>query len=186
MLIGYCRSRKKEELEEQKLKLFEANCDKLFSEDVSGKINRIEFNKMIEQIRSGDTVIVTTIYVLPVTTIELISFLSFLYTNGIKFKSLRENFSNITVLPYLNSYQKKSRTERAMANLEKASGKGGRPKGLSNDAKKEVLAVAQLYKLNYTIDKIMEELKMTSRSQVYKRLREAKLKPKRKKIKKSE
>lgn len=186
MIIGYCRSRKKEELEEQKFQLLEANCEKLFVEDINGKINRSHFSKMIDQIRKGDVVIVTTIYVLPVTTIELLAFLSSLYTNEIQFKSLRENFSNLTVLPYLNSYQKRSRSERAMANLEMAVGKGGRPKGLSNDAKKEVLAVAQLYKLNYTIDKIMEELNMSSRSQVYKRLREARIKPKRKKRLKSE
>ena len=187
MIIGYSRSRKKDELKEQRLNLIEAGCTKVFAESCDGKIERRNFNKMLEQIRKGDFVVVPSINVFPLTMIELVEFLSNLHSQGIKFNSLREKLGDLLVFPYLHSYQKRSRSERAMANLNdgrKGNKNSGRPIGLSDEAKKEVYAVAQLYKLKFTVDQIMDELNMTSRSQVYKRLREAGIKPERRSQKK--
>lgn len=180
MIIGYSRSRKKDELKELRKQLLEAGCSKIYSEDCSEQIVRTNFDKMVEEIRKGDQIIVPSVYVFPLTMIELVEFLSNLHTQEIEFKSLREKISDLSIFPYLNNYQRRSRSERAMANLNdgrKGNKNTGRPKGLSDEAKKEVHAVAQLYKLNYTVDQIMSELDMTSRSQVYKRLREAKILP---------
>jgi DNA invertase Pin-like site-specific DNA recombinase len=188
MIFGYSRSRKKEELREQREQLQEANCTRIFTDEFNGRIERKNFDSMVEQIREGDQLIVPSIHVFPLTLIELVEFFSRLNSDNVKFKALQEKLDDLTVFPYLNRYQRRSRSERAMANLgdaRKANKNAGRPKGISDEGKKEALAVAQLYKMNYTIDQIMAELGMTSRSQVYKRLGDAKVKTKRRK-KKSE
>lgn len=140
----------------------------------------MSFDKMREQLRKGDLLVVPSIYTFPLTLIELVEFFHDLHNQDIRFKSLREGLDDLSVFPFLHTYQKRSRSERAMANLNdgrKGTSNAGRPKGLSEEAKKEVLAVAELYKINYTVDEIMTELKMTSRSQVYKRIREAGMLP---------
>lgn len=141
---------------------------------------RSNFDKMIEQVRKGDQIIVPTIYVFPHTLIELVTLFNDLHLQEVRLKVLREKLSDLSVYPLLHAFQKRSRSERAMANLKdgrKGNKNAGRPPGLSDEAKKEVLAVSELYKINYTVDEIMRELKMTSRSQVYKRLREAGMSP---------
>jgi DNA invertase Pin-like site-specific DNA recombinase len=189
MIFGYCRSRKKEELKEQRLQLTEVGCVRIFVDDCSTKMIRGNFDKMVEQVRKGDQIVVPSVYVFPLTMIELVEFLNDMHLQEVRFKSLREKMVDLSVFPYLQTYQKRSRSERAMANLNdgrKSNKNAGRPTGLSDEAKKEVHAVAQLYQLKYTIDQIMDELNMTSRSQVYKRLREAKINPERRKKLKSE
>jgi len=190
MVIGYIRSPNNKERKDQKILLAEAGCEKVFKENCSGKIERSAFDKMAELVRTGDKVIVSSLYVFPLTMIELVGFLKDLETQKVGFMSLREKISKTSVFPYLYNYQKRSKSERAIANLNdgrKGNKNSGRPKGISDEAKKEVYAVAKLYKLHFTIDQIMKELGMTSRSQVYKRLGEAKIKPQRRiKIIKSE
>lgn len=184
MFFGYGRSKEKTELKEQKIQLSEAGCERIFIDDCSSKIIRTKFDKMLEEVRSGDTIVVSSIYVFPCTLIELVEILSELHLHEVRFKSLREKINDLTIFQLLNSFQKRSRSERAMANLNdgrKGNKNAGRPPGISEEARKESLAVAELYKQNYTIDEIMNELNMTSRSQVYKRLGEAGISPKRRK-----
>lgn len=185
MVFGYLRSVDSEELKQQKLLLSELGCEKVFVEKMPKQLGREFFDSMLREIRVGDALLVPSVYVIPLTMIELVSFLAKLTGGGIMFKSVREpQFQKLDIFPVLDAYQKRTKGERAMANLtsqKPGRKRAGRPKGLSDEAKKEVHAVAQLYKLKYTVDQIMVELSMTSRSQVYKRLREAKIKPSRRK-----
>lgn len=118
MIFGYGRSRKKEELKEQRLQLSEAGCARIFVDDCSTKIIRTNFDKMVEQVRKGDSIVVPSVYVFPLTMIELVEFLNDLHFQEVRFKCLREKITDLSVFPYLHSYQKRSRSERAMANLE--------------------------------------------------------------------
>lgn len=185
MVVGYLRSVDNEELKQQKLLLTELGCEKVFVEKMPKQLGRDVFDRMLAEIRVGDVLVVPSVYVIPLTMIELVSFLARLNVEGVNFKSAREQqFHKLDIFPVLEAYQKRSKGERAMVNLatqKPGRKRAGRPKGLSDEARKEVHAVAQLYKLKYTVDQIMAELSMTSRSQVYKRLREAKIKPSRRK-----
>ena len=65
MKIGYARVSSKSQLngnslEDQENKLIAENCELIFKEQYTGtKMDRPEFNKVIEKLNSGDTLVVT-------------------------------------------------------------------------------------------------------------------------------
>lgn len=73
MKIGYARvSSTGQSLDLQKKALENAGCEKIFSEKVSGaKINRKEFDAMMDFVRDGDQIVVTKLDRLSRSSIEL-------------------------------------------------------------------------------------------------------------------
>lgn len=62
MIYGYCRvSGKGQSLDTQETQLKESGCDKIFKEKISGASlkNRKKFNKLLDTVSKGDTLIVT-------------------------------------------------------------------------------------------------------------------------------
>jgi DNA invertase Pin-like site-specific DNA recombinase len=114
MKIGYARvSTQDQKLELQTDELKKFGCDMIFKEKVSGKKKiRPELNKMIEQLRQGDIVVVWKLDTLGRSLKDLIGLVASFRDKGVEFE--RENFRERT---------------KAVLEAAKARGrKGGKPK----------------------------------------------------------
>jgi DNA invertase Pin-like site-specific DNA recombinase len=182
MIFGYARvSTKEQNLNLQTDALKKAGCEKIFQEKVSGRSpNRPELLKLLEQIRSGDTLIAFSVDRLGRTTRELIILLNDFKEKGIAFKSLTEGIFDTTspmgeaifqIIAILKAMEVNVLRERTIKGLEAAKARGlngGRPEGSYN--KKKASAVVTLYKQKETID-FIEETQNISRSTIYRYLR---------------
>jgi DNA invertase Pin-like site-specific DNA recombinase len=147
MKIGYARvSTQDQKLELQTDELKNFGCDMIFKEKVSGK-NKIrpELNKMIEQLRHGDIVVVWKLDRLGRSLKDLIELVSSFREKGVEFVSLKDGIDTSTptgrftfnIFASLAEFEREIIRERTKAGLEaaKARGrKGGKPKGLSKEA----------------------------------------------------
>jgi DNA invertase Pin-like site-specific DNA recombinase len=182
MIFGYARvSTKEQNLNLQTDALKKAGCEKIFQEKVSGRSpNRPELLKLLEQIRSGDTLIAFSVDRLGRTTRELIILLNDFKEKGIAFKSLTEGIFDTTspmgeaifqIIAILKAMEVNVLRERTIKGLEAARARGlngGRPEGSYN--KKKASAVVTLYKQKETIN-FIEETQNISRSTIYRYLR---------------
>ena len=182
MIFGYARvSTKEQNLNLQTDALKKAGCEKIFQEKVSGRSpNRPELLKLLEQIRSGDTLIAFSMDRLGRTTRELIILLNDFKEKGIAFKSLTEGIFDTSspmgeaifqIIAILKAMEVNVLRERTIKGLEAARARGlngGRPEGSYN--KKKASAVVTLYKQKNTIN-FIEETQNISRSTIYRYLR---------------
>jgi DNA invertase Pin-like site-specific DNA recombinase len=182
MIFGYARvSTKEQNLNLQTDALKKAGCEKIFQEKVSGRSpTRPELLKLLEQIRSGDTLIAFSMDRLGRTTRELIILLNDFKEKGIAFKSLSEGIFDTSspmgeaifqIIAILKAMEVNVLRERTIKGLEAARARGlngGRPEGSYN--KKKASAVVTLYKQKETID-FIEETQNISRSTIYRYLR---------------
>ena len=96
MIFGYSRPKNRKEADEQKLILQEHRCDTIMMERIGeGKIQNSKLDKLIDQLRKGDQVIVASIYVFPMTLLKLIDFFSGLLAEGIEVYCIREEIKNL-------------------------------------------------------------------------------------------
>ena len=182
MIFGYARvSTKEQNLNLQTDALKKAGCEKIFQEKVSGRSpNRPELLKLLEQIRTGDTLIAFSVDRLGRTTRELIILLNDFKEKGIAFKSLTEGIFDTSspmgeaifqIIAILKAMEVNVLRERTIKGLEAARARGlngGRPEGSYN--KKKASAVVTLYKQKETIN-FIEETQNISRSTIYRYLR---------------
>ncbi len=86
MIYGYARvSTINQELEAQVKQLEEARCDVIFKEKFTGTVkNRKEFNKLLETLNSGDTLIVTKLDRFARSAKDAIEIVQDLFKRGIK------------------------------------------------------------------------------------------------------
>lgn len=182
MIFGYARvSTKEQNLNLQIDALKNAGSDKIFQEKVSGRSpKRPELLKLLEQIRSGDTLIVFSVDRLGRTTRELIILLNDFKEKGITFKSLSEGIFDTSspmgeaifqIIAILKTMEVNVLRERTIKGIEAARArgkKGGRPVGSYN--KKKASAVVALYNQKNTINFIEDNLNI-SRSTIYQYLR---------------
>ena len=93
MLLGYARVSKSEtqETASQIRALKEAGCTRLFEEAASGgRWERPELHKMLDQLRSGDTLVVWKLDRLSRSLKDLLTILERVSAAGAKFRSLTE------------------------------------------------------------------------------------------------
>lgn len=139
--IGYARvSSSGQKLDSQLDDLKKAGCVKIFSEKISGvKESRTEWDKLIEYLREGDTLIVTELSRMSRSLVHLLQIVKQLEDKGINLVSLRENIDTtsatgrffISVIGAIAQMEREIKAERAYAGREsaKARGKtGGRPR----------------------------------------------------------
>lgn len=98
MLIGYARvSTHDQHLHLQEDALREIGCEKIFVDEVSGTVSsRPGLDKLKEQLRSGDTLVVWRLDRLGRSIRDLIDWVTTLENEGVGFKSLQESIDTTT------------------------------------------------------------------------------------------
>lgn len=150
MKIGYARvSTRDQNLDLQLKALKKAGCEKIFREKLSGVTRqRPEFQRMIDQIRPGDTIIVWKLDRLARSTRDLLNTMETLNEARGKFQSLSEPWANttthagkmiMTVFAGIAEFERDLIRERTGAGRDAARQRGvrfGRPRKLNSDQAK--------------------------------------------------
>lgn len=186
MKIGYARvSTEDQNLSLQLEALKSYGCDRIYQEKVSGtKKNRKEFDNMLMTLRQGDTVIVWKLDRLGRSVKQLIDLMEYWLQEGIEFHSITDGltindsamsrmfFTIIAAFAQLERDLISERTKAGLAEARKRGRFGGRPKGLSDTAKKLARII---YKLHHSetmsVRDIMASQQIGSTSTYYKYLK---------------
>lgn len=142
MLLGYARvSTEDQSLNRQLDQLKEFGCIKIFKEKISGtKTNRMQLEKMIEQLREGDIIVITELARLSRSTKELFSLIDIIEKKGANIKSIKENWVDtttpqgkfmFTIFAGISQFERdliSQRTKEGLAAARARGKKGGRPK----------------------------------------------------------
>jgi DNA invertase Pin-like site-specific DNA recombinase len=167
MRIGYARvSTKDQNLDLQLDALQKAGCEMIFREKQSAVKDRPELDKLIDQLRKGDTVVVWKLDRLGRSLKHLIDLMETMRQKETEFISLNDNIDTTTIQGRLifnlfasfAEFERELIRERTMAGLRAAREKGrvgGRKKGL-NDAQKTVAFAA--WHLNEKNDQPVSEI----------------------------
>jgi DNA invertase Pin-like site-specific DNA recombinase len=143
--IGYARvSTREQNLDLQLKALKKAECARIFREKLSGATrHRPEFQRMLDQIRPGDTIIVWKLDRLARSTRDLLGTMETIHEAGGKFQSLSEPWANttthagkmiMTVFAGIAEFERDLIRERTGAGREAAKQRGvrfGRPRKLN-------------------------------------------------------
>ncbi|GAA4443178.1 recombinase family protein [Pontibacter saemangeumensis] len=158
MKVGYARvSTQDQKLELQTDALTHYGCGQLFREKKSGRNKeRPELEKMINQLRAGDTVVVWKLDRLGRSLRDLIDLVAEFKERGVEFVSLQDGINTATptgrftfnIFASLAEFEREIIRERTKAGLAaaKARGKkGGRPAGLSKPAMEKARSARILF-----------------------------------------
>lgn len=189
MKIGYARvSTLDQNLDLQLNALRQAGCEQIYQDKISGaKTDRPQLKRMLEQLRAGDEVVVWKLDRLGRSLQHLIQLVSEFSEKGVSFSSISDNLNTSTpggklvfhLFGSLAEFERELIRERTLAGVAAARLKGntgGKPKGLSEEAKKTARIAESLYKEGFGIKVIAQQLKL-SRTTVYKYLEERGIKP---------
>lgn len=151
MIIGYARvSTDDQRVHSQTDALSAAGAEKVFSDKISGsKRTRPELDRMLEQLRSGDVVIVTKYDRLARSLKDLLEIVETIRDRGAGFRSLAEDIDTTTpagrlvfhVFASIAQFERErisERTREGLASARKRGRIGGRPPALSPAQKDEV------------------------------------------------
>lgn len=161
MKYGYARVSTKDQLLDLQIDaLKKAGCDKIFQEIAKGsKPDRPELTKLLNEIKSGDTLVVWKLDRMGRSLQHLIKTVYELMSNNIDIVSLKDPVNVITahgrlvfnIFASLAEFEKDVIRKRTMAGLKSARDRGrmgGRPKGLSEKAKRVACTAEALYTQN--------------------------------------
>lgn len=151
MKIGYCRvSTTNQDLQLQIDELKKAGCEKIYEDKISGaKWDRQGLDKMMNELKAGDTVIVWKLDRLGRSLKQLIDAVNHFKEMNISFISLTENFDTTSaggelifnIFGAMAQFERSLIKERVNAGLKVSRAKGvigGRPNSL-NETKRKVL-----------------------------------------------
>jgi DNA invertase Pin-like site-specific DNA recombinase len=147
MKIGYARvSTLDQNLDLQLRALRKAGCRRIFQEKVSSTgRKRLEFLRMLDQIREGDTIVVWKLDRLARSTRELLETVEIISEVGARFQSLSEPWADttthagkmiMTVFAGIAEFEREIIRERTAAGREAARCRGvrfGRPRKLNSE-----------------------------------------------------
>ena len=147
MKIGYARvSSVEQNLDLQLRALQKAGCKKTFREKVSGaKRQRPQFERTLDQLRAGDTIVVWKLDRLARSTRHLLETMETIREAGAKFQSLSEPWADttthagkmiMTIFAGIAEFERELIRERTSAGREAAQKRGvrfGRPRKLNVD-----------------------------------------------------
>jgi len=182
--IGYARvSTKDQNLSLQNDALQKEGCELIFEEKASGaKSDRPELRRMIDQLRKGDIVIIWKLDRLGRSLRDLVNLVTEIQDKGAGLKSLNDSIDTTTpqgkltfhLFAALAEFERDIISERTKAGLESARArgrKGGRPKGLSEQAKNKAIIAETLYREgDFSVKQICQHLDI-ARSTFYKLLK---------------
>lgn len=152
MKIGYARvSTTEQNLEVQVTELGKAGCEKIFREKVSGAtMVRPELLKMLEQLRTGDQVIIWKLDRLARSTRDLLNICDQIAERGAGFRSLSETWADtttpggkmiLTIFAGIAEFERELIMERTSSGRKAAQKRGvrfGRPTKLGDDQREAV------------------------------------------------
>lgn len=151
MLIGYARvSTEGQTLDAQTDALTAAGAERVFADRISGSArHRPELDRMLDQLRPGDVVVVTKYDRLARSLRDLLDIVEVIRTRGGGFKSLAEDIDTTTpagrlvfhVFASIAQFERERIAERTREGLEAARKRGrvgGRPPALSPAQRDEV------------------------------------------------
>ena len=151
MIIGYARvSTRDQNLHAQLDALADAGAEKIFEEKQSGKTpKRPQLERMLEQLRTGDVVVVTKYDRLARSLPDLLAIVGMIRDRGAGFRSLGEDIDTTTpsgrlifhVFASIAEFERERIVERTHEGLEAARKRGrvgGRPRALSPEAVEQV------------------------------------------------
>ncbi|MGB3246800.1 MAG: recombinase family protein [Sulfitobacter sp.] len=177
MIIGYARvSTNDQNLDGQIDALKAAGVEKIFQEKKTGKSRqRPELEKLLEQLRSGDVIVVTKYDRLARSLRDLIDLVDTIREKDAGFRSLGEDIDTTSptgrlifhVFGSIAEFERErivERTKEGLAAARKRGRVGGRPNVLSKDAQAEIKRMRDEEKL--PIAKIARTFKV-SRSTIY-------------------
>ncbi|KOY84331.1 resolvase [bacterium 336/3] len=184
MKIGYARvSTQDQNLNLQTDALKQAGCEKIFEEKVSGaKQSRPELDRMLEQLRKGDVVMVYKLDRLGRSIKHLLELVEVFKNKEVELVSISDNIDTssiqgrlvFNIFASIAEFERDLIRERTMAGLQAARKRGrigGRPKGLSDKAQRLALVAEALYKENtLSVNEIAKNLGI-SKATLYKYLR---------------
>ena len=165
MKIGYARvSTEEQNLDRQLDSLKEARCEKIFQEKITGtKKERPELDKLMEQLRSGDLIIISDLTRLSRSVKDLFSLVDQIEKKGANIKSLKESWMDtstpqgklmFTIFAGISQFERDLISQRTLEGLAAARArgrKGGRPK---KDEKTINLALKMYEEKAYSISEI--------------------------------
>ena len=184
MIIGYARvSTKDQNLDLQLDALNKEKCDRIFKEVISGaKSERPVLQEMLNQVRSGDVIVIWKLDRLGRSLKNLVDIVGQLIKQEVGLKSLHDNIDTTTpqgrltfnIFASLAEFERDLISERTKAGLESARARGrngGKPKGLSQQAEATACAAETLYKEGkLSVNQIAKQLGIAKNS-LYKYLR---------------
>lgn len=185
MKIGYIRiSTQDQNYNLQEDALNKLGCEMIFKETVSGaKKERPQLKKLLEQIRTGDVIIVYKLDRLGRSLKHLLEIVEILNTKNVALQSLHDNIDTTTpqgrlffnISASFAEFEKELIRERTKAGLDAArerGKKGGRRKGLSKEAQQKAILAENYYNEGIkSVNEIAADLKI-SKMTLYKYLRE--------------
>ena len=179
MKFGYTRvSIRDQNLDAQLDALAAAGCDKIVPEKVSGSASeeRPELDRLVENLREGDTMVVYKLDRLGRSTFKLLGLTEELQQWGVEFVSLKDQIDTGSAIGkamfrMLAELERELIVERTQAALQ-AARKRGRVGGRPRVGKKVVERALKLYESKeYSVAEITE-LTGVSKATLYRRLKE--------------
>ena len=178
MLIGYMRPFQEDlNCEFQQKVIEKVNCDMIIIEDHSSAKKRIKLKTIIDNLKQGDKIVVTKLFVFADSSRHLVELLDAVDAKGAYFQSLKEgidtshdsghSFKNI--VKHLVEFQSDVISEKTKKGLNEAKQKGvvtGRPRKPDENVQR---AIEMYQSKNYTLTQIKEETGI-SKSTLYRYL----------------
>lgn len=167
MKIGYARvSKIDQDLEKQIKQLQYEGCERIYKEKITGtKIDREELEKLLDQLRVGDIVIITELTRLGRSTKDLFKIVEIIESKGANIKSLKESWIDtatpqgklmFTIFSGISQFERdliSQRTKESLVVARARGRKGGRPK---KDSAKTDLAIKMYNAKEYSIREILD------------------------------
>lgn len=141
MLIGYARvSTDAQNLYRQLDQLKSAGCERIYQEKITGtKKDRPELDKLLDQVRDGDTIIISDLTRLSRSTKDLFHLVEQIEKKGANIKSLKESWMDttspqgklmFTLFAGISQFERdliSQRTKEGLSSARARGRKGGRP-----------------------------------------------------------
>ena len=133
MKIGYARvSTEEQNLDRQLDSLKEAGCEKIFQEKITGtKKERPELDKLMEQLRGGDLIIISDLTRLSRSVKDLFSLVDQIEKKGANIKSLKESWMDtstpqgklmFTIFAGISQFERDLISQRGLSRISDKSG----------------------------------------------------------------
>lgn len=184
MIIGYARvSTQEQKLDRQLDNLTNKGCERIYQEKMTGTNDkRPEFEKMLDALRPGDTLVVDSFSRLSRSTKSLLEIVEKLNTMNVYLVSIKEQLDTttatgklmLTMLSALSQFERDLLAERTLDGLKAAKARGrqgGRPKVGDEKTKAKALA---LYDANTITNKEIASIVGVSTATLSRWIRERK------------